>query len=195
MDNAIPDEEKKNLSLPIPHPFVLDKKKVEAIVLGADPTNFTDNHQFKILDFVFGVGSDEPGYFRNIQTNLNAIGLHLEDLYIQNVVRNYLGSVTDKNKYWEIFADYWIEALQKELMDLDPRRNIPALITAESIMKYLVNDHYNLAKPSEIYSSSCIPVPANNNKLKRPLIPFYRHPRYQLSRNPEYAQSLKQLFH
>ena len=36
-----------------------------------------------------------------------------------------------------------------------------------------------------------IPIPARDNKLSRPLIPLFRHSKYNLSNWKEYAQNIK----
>jgi len=62
--------------------------KIKAFVLGCDPTNFSDIGKTVELDYVFGIGRDHR-YFSGILSNLQLLGLHLEDLYIQNLVIEY----------------------------------------------------------------------------------------------------------
>jgi hypothetical protein len=69
-----------------PKPFVFNKKQVKAFVLGADPTNFSNSGNPVELTYAFGIGQDDR-YFRDIQENQNSLGLHLEDVYIQNLFR------------------------------------------------------------------------------------------------------------
>ena len=46
-----------------PTPFYYNPKKVEAIVLGADPSNFSDKGERKRLTKVFGIGDGDARYF------------------------------------------------------------------------------------------------------------------------------------
>jgi len=180
-----------------PKPFCLNKKNFKAFVLGADPTNFSDNGNPKQLEYAFGILSDEPRYFSGILKNLNQIGLHLEDVYVQNMVQEYLKDETSKNKEWEKYAEQWITSLISELNQIDPNKTKPILVTAERIMKFLVNDNYKLPAAKEIYSDkskALYYITPNNNKLKRSLIAFYRHPTYNLLKKINYSSLLNKEF-
>ena len=87
-----------------PSPFCFNIKRIKAIVLGADPSNFTDNGNTKVLTKAFGIGDGEPGYFRDILKNLKRIGLSLEDIYVDNLIQVYLNSETSKNTDWNKIA-------------------------------------------------------------------------------------------
>lgn len=180
-----------------PNCFCLNKKTFKIFVLGADPTNFTDNGKPKQLAYVFGILSDEHRYFSRILKNLNQIGLHLEDVYIQNAVPEYLKDETTKNKEWETYAEKWLPELKAEFDKVNPGRRKPVLVTAERIMKFLVNDGYKLPKAKIIYSKEAetlFVVKAKDNKLNRPLYAFYRHPSYALTNKMKYCKLLsKQL--
>lgn len=166
--------------------------EIKAILLGADPTNdgIQSNKGLKILDTVFGIGSDFEKYFFAPQLiNLNVIEVKKENLYIQNVCRNYFKEQTSENKKWEDVANIWLPYLKKELSFLDD--NIPVFVTAERIMKLLVT---KVPSAKDIYSF--------NNKfqffstdLNRKILPLYRHPSYALSNNrwPGYTKYLKQI--
>ncbi|PKP31017.1 MAG: hypothetical protein CVT99_11030 [Bacteroidetes bacterium HGW-Bacteroidetes-16] len=176
-----------------PNPFCLNKKSFKAFVLGADPTNFSDNGNPKQLEYVFGILSDEPRYFSGILKNLNLIGLHMEDIYVQNLIPVYLESETAKNKDWEVHATIWIPKLIEEFDQVNPGRKKPVLVTAERIMKFLVNEDFILPKAKDIYEESntgLFVVKPKDNKLGRPLYAFYRHRAYDLFKNIYYRELL-----
>jgi hypothetical protein len=62
-----------------PQPFCFNPAKIKALVLGCDPTNFSDNGKPVELTYVFGIGQYHR-YFFDILYNLQLLGLHLEDL-------------------------------------------------------------------------------------------------------------------
>lgn len=176
-----------------PKPFCLNKKRFKAFVLGADPSNFSDHGRPKKFEFVFGILSDEPRYFIGILRNLQEIGLHLEDVYVQNIISEYLKEETTKNKDWEEHADRWLLSLRSELDLVDPGRKNPVLITAERIMRFLIFKSYKLPSAKEIYSNNAevlFCIKPKDNKLNRPLLAFYRHPSYSLNRNRNYCELL-----
>jgi len=174
----------------LPEPFV-GENQLKAILLGADPTNdgIKAERGLKQLKTVFGINSEFERFFFNPQkTNLNAIGLKKNDLYIQNVCRNYFKDPTSENKSWNEIAKIWIPYLIKELGSLDD--GLPVLITAEKIMKLFVPE---IPGASVIYNLNHKP-PFYSVDLKRYLIPFYRHPSYLLSKNwDSYRKYIKQL--
>jgi len=171
-----------------PKPFYINKNKIKAFVLGADPTN-----PAKIeIEYVFGINSGDRRYFASIERNLNAIGLTIDDLYVQNLVQEYLNEPTAENKNWEKDAERWFPLTKKEFDEIDPSGKLPVLVTAERIMKFLYPE---TPKAKDIYSGLVkIPVAGNLNKLERPLIPLYRHFNYELSRCPEYQKLLRAYF-
>jgi hypothetical protein len=171
-----------------PKPYYFKKSKIRVFVLGADPS--TDS---KIeFEYVFGINSGDRRYFAGIERNLLAIGLSIENIYVQNLIQDYLPSETSKNKEWEKYAEKWLPITQKEFNKIDPSKEIPVLVTAERIMRFLYSE---VPKAKEIYSGS-IEVPFLNNKLNRPLIALYRHYNYSLTRieNGMYASRLKEIF-
>jgi hypothetical protein len=180
-----------------PKPFFYNRKKIKTFVLGADPTNFSDGGKPKQIEYVFGILSDEPRYFSSILKNLNLVGLHLEDVYVQNLVQEYLQDETSKNKNWEDYAVYWLKKLKKEFDEVNPKKNIPVLVTAERILKFLVNRDVKLPAASIIYSNnadSLFYVKPNDNKLGRTLFAFYRHPAYSLKFKNQYRTLLAEWF-
>ncbi len=178
--------------IPFPKPFCFDEKRVKAIVLGADPTNTKENTQFAT---VFGIGSGDGRYFRDILSNLKLVGLGLETVYVQNLCRNYFNEETSKNKLWEKAAKFWIPRLKDELVKIPA--DVPVLLTAEIIYKALMNPGQRIVGAAECYSGrATIPIRSETNGLNRPLIPFYRNPTYRLNdpRWDTYRRTLKQIF-
>jgi len=177
--------------------FCADMKNFKVFILGADPTNFSGENKNPVqLEYAFGINSGDTRYFDGILRNLSLVGIELEDLYVQNVVPEYLDAETSKNKDWEKKAEEWLPHLRQELDEVDPDKNKPAFVTAERIMKFLVNNDYKLPKASEIYSEdvqNLMYVKPEDNKLGRPLIALYRHPRYNLRSNRHYIGLIKKM--
>lgn len=167
---------------PLPHPYCPpDKNEIKAIILGADPSNFSDNGKTKKVKYVFDIVNGDKRYFNSINQNLKALGLGLENIYAENLVKNYTDSETDSNPKWEMFADKWLPFIIQELDVFDPNRCIPVLVTSKKIFKYLFNpdiipgsisDYYNFIKH--------IPIHSGINKLSRNLIPLSRSYHYSL---------------
>ena len=180
-----------------PKPFCYNKISFKAFVLGADPSNFTDNGKPKMLEYAFGILSDEPRYFDRTFKNLKQIGLHLEDIYVQNVIQEYLKDETSKNKVWEAHAQRWLPKLKKELDSISKAKRKPILVTAERIMKFLVNDDFILPTARDIYfddREDLFIIKPKDNKLKRPLIALYRYSAYGIERNDKYREFLVNMF-
>ena len=180
-----------------PKPFCFNKKKFKAFVLGADPTNFSDHGKPKELEYVFGILSDETHYFSSILNNLNRVGLHLEDVYVQNLIPEYLDKETSKNKDWEKQAEDSFHEIKEEFDSVNPGRRKPVLVTAERIMKFLVNEDFKLPVAKEIYSDDAnelFVVKGKDNKLGRPLMAFYRFQGYSLNKKIHYSKKLKDKF-
>ncbi len=174
-----------------PQPFCFDPTKIKAFVLGCDPTNFSNNGQSVQLKYVFGIGQDHR-YFSDILKNIQLLGLHLEDLYIQNLVTEYQEEETGRNKNWEIKAESYIAARKEEFDKIDPMGIIPVFLTAGRLYNVLLNNGEKKWKASEIYALKTeIPVPPDANKLGRSLIPLYRHYQYNLLKWQDYLNKLK----
>ena len=94
-----------------PKPFCFNKSQVRGFVLGCDPTNFSKNKQITYLHHAFGIG-EHPNYFRLILSNLNNLGLHLEDIYIQNLVQEYQNMETGLNKEFTAKASSLISSIK-----------------------------------------------------------------------------------
>lgn len=174
-----------DLTIPFPEPY-RGAEKLRAILLGADPTNGGIHKGDKQIAFkaVFGLKDGYAEFFRHQLTNLKAINLHVEQLYIQNVCRNYFRQQTSRNKKWDQIADIWLPFLKQELDCLD--KNLPLLITAERIMKVLVPD---VPKAQEFYSLKA-ELPLFSKKLERLVFPLYRHPAYYVINHQDYCKFL-----
>jgi hypothetical protein len=183
---------------PIPSHY-FKGSSVRAFVLGTDPSNFSNGGNTIKLNTVFGLDTGSDKYFKGPIEGLKAIGLSLNDVYVQNLVKNYCSVETGKNKYWHQIADYWIRDLKQEFNDLDPDGKIPVFITAEILYKYLMNKGEVRHTAKQFYTCAVkIPIESSQNKLERPLIPLYRYNRgktnYWLN-NPlwsGYVDSIKQ---
>lgn len=165
----------------------IGKNKIKAILLGADPTNNGTKKSpgRKILKTVFGVNEFEE-FFKPQELNLRSIGLDKDNLFIQNVCRNYFIDETSKNRKWNEIAKLWLEYLINELDIFDPERRIPVLATSEVILKLLSE---KVLKASDIYKH-CIKFDFNETLLGRDIYAFYRHPKYLLHKNVEYKDFL-----
>jgi hypothetical protein len=173
----------------LPEPFC-GKNRIKAILLGADPTNdgIKDNKGLKELSTVFGIGSDfEEFFFGPQMTNLKAINLTKDDLYVQNVCRNYFTEQTTQNNKWQEFAAIWMDFLKEELDRCDPK--LPVLVTAEKILKSLIPF---VPSAEDIYKLRFL-APFYSEKLKRYVFPMYRHPKYMLARDlwQDYREHIK----
>ena len=174
---------KIKLQYPIPSAWCVNEKDVKAVLLGCDPTNnFTH-----CMPFVFFLGSDMSKFdaFKNgFEKDLNVIGLDWNSVYVQNLCKNYFSVESSKNSKWIDAAQYWIPSLIEELGIFDA--SIPVLMTSDLIFKALVEDWEKYGETIDFYTCKVdIPIPANENRLHRPLIPFYR------GRNPAIGKSYR----
>ncbi|MBA7551660.1 hypothetical protein ES705_44208 [subsurface metagenome] len=149
----------------VPQPFCFNKSQVKAFVLGADPTNFSKDNKRVDLYFVFGIGQN-PNYFWKMLLDLNQVGLHLEDLYIQTLLPDYQDKETGKNENFKHKASENAKAIAIEFNAIDPLKKVPVFITAEDVYKAVLNEHEIGFKVEELYSLETeIPVPPDLNKL------------------------------
>jgi hypothetical protein len=164
--------------------------KIRAIVLGADPTHIVEDKPLK-LKVVFGLDQINSEYWLGIQNNLSLISeLQMDNIYVQNVCKNYFTKETSKNEFWpEIAKKVWLPELKIELDSLFDYK-IPVFMTTEIILKISVHDTVKYLTASKIYTE-CLYVEEKDNFLNRKLFALYRHPRYSLSRWPEYCNFLK----
>jgi hypothetical protein len=176
---------------PLPGPYIpADKTKIKAFVLGTDPSNFSDDKKTVKIATVFDIGKDKR-YFDNINSNLQMIGLSLENVYVQNMVRNYMKEETRSNPEWNYFAVKWFGYINEEFDNADPAKQLPVFITAEKLLKFLLNNPFDIGLPKEYYSGTIdIPILPEDNKLERNLIPLYRHPEYRLEKQEYYKNKI-----
>jgi len=179
-----------------PQPFFSDLSKIKAILLGAEPSNNSSKGKTVYLEYVFGINGKDKRYFQMIEKNLSAIGLTRFDIYAQNLVQAYQAEETNNNIHWESIAEKWLSILKNELDQFDKSRKIPVLVTAERIMEFLTMEP--LPTPKEIYKGLADGIlAADENRLGRVLIPFYRHYYYDLSKDEyiSYRDKLRNFFH
>lgn len=176
-----------------PKPFCVNPQNIKAFVLGCDPTAFDKNGARLEFEYVFDLGNDER-YFKGVIDNLNQIGLSLNEVYVQNLITDYLKEETSKNKEWFQLAKSYIENRKQEFNKQDPSGKLPILLTSEVLYKALLKETEQLVKASELYKSpERLPIAANQNLLERPLIPLYRHWNYNLDKWPNYSKHIKNL--
>lgn len=164
------------------------KNNIKSILLGADPTNkgVKNNKGIKELDTVFGISSEfERDFFSPQLTNLRHLGLAKDDLYIQNLCRNYFVEETSKNKHWNDIAQLWIKYLRQEL--IKHNKELPILVTAEKILHAIVP---NKISARELYIHPEKHLPFFSESLGRNVYPLFRNPKYYLSVQPTYKQFL-----
>lgn len=152
---------------------------VKAILLGADPTNdgIPKNRGLKILDKVLGIDGQFESYFFGIQQrNLKAIGLSKNNVYIQNVCRNYFSIQTSENKYWYKTAALWTQHIKKDLESYD--RNIPILATCKEVYTFLTGKSGPF---SDIYNLKIELPSVCSIVFKREVLPLFRGRAYILN--------------
>lgn len=177
-----------------PKPFCINPQNVKAFVLGCDPTAFDSNGNRLEFEYVFDLGKDQR-YFASVLKNLALLGLSLNDIYVQNLISEYQEKETTKNKHWKKAAQSYIQIRKKEFDAINPEKNLPVFLTAHILYELLVNDNLKGYTAEQLYNlEKIIPIQSGNNKLGRPLIPLFRHNKYQLKNWESYTTHLKQLF-
>jgi hypothetical protein len=188
------------MNAPSPHPNKASKLK--AFVLGCDPTAFTKEEKVKKeeerkpipFNVVFELDKGMK-YFGGINANLIEVRLSIDEVYVQNMIADYQNEETAKNKKWKETAKDNIDLRKAEFDKEDPGHTIPVLLTSSHLYDVLLNDNEKRNSPKDIYNSiSEVFIPANKNKLCRPLVPFYRHYKYSMKNQPAYAAKLVKLF-
>ncbi len=168
---------------PFPEPYK-GIGEIKAIILGADPTRIV-NDQPQPFNIVFELDNDKSPYFRNIQKNINLVeGLSMDNIYVQNLCRNYFTKETSDNKQWvDIARNYWSDYLAKELDSMfDP--SVSVLVTTELLLKVCLKTG-KARKAKDIYSQ-CLYIAGEDNLLGSDMFAFYRHYWYSLDRWPTY---------
>jgi hypothetical protein len=194
--NEIKNSEKLSIAchseiIDLPKPSI-GKGPLKAILLGADPTNDGIRKKPGLiqLEFVFGIHTKyEKDFFSPQILNLKAINLTKENLFIQNVCRNYFKVQTSGNKAWESVARIWLPFLKEDLDAFSSQ--IPVLVTADKIMKLLIP---NAPMADDMYNMRIKP-PFHSDILDRDIYPLYRHSKYLLSNSwNEYRTYLTKIF-
>jgi hypothetical protein len=170
---------------PFPEPYK-GSGEIKAIILGADPTRIVKDQPLP-FNMVFELDNDKSPYFRSIRKNIDLLdGLSMENIYAQNLCRNYFNKETSANKAWvDIARNYWSGFLAKEL-DSMFTPSVPVLITTEFILKACIIKG-KVIKANNIYSQ-CLCIAAEDNLFGREMIAFYRHYNYSIDRWPEYRK-------
>jgi len=202
LKSKYPDEIEEVFPFPKSYPENVQTERLKAIYLGCDPSN---NHTNE-LSYVFALGSTPPIFkaFVTVHTNqLKAIGLEWEDVFVQNLCRNYFKKETSKNiSVWKRIAkEYWIEKFRAELDELKIPDTVPVLLSSIYLYDVLVTDKEwkNMSAPEFYTCEVDIPVPADKNLLNRPLIPLYRGKSrvfpvsYYLKNEAHWAQYINQV--
>jgi hypothetical protein len=175
---------------PFPKSFYHDLFEVKAIYLGCDPTNTKFNNRF---EYAFALPDGKKYHFERFveghRTQLEAIELTWEQVYVQNLCQNYFREETGKNlKDWKRATEIWIPIMKEELSRF--KSDIPVLLTSAFLYQVLVKGKKNL--PIDFYKcKQPKPIPGSENVLERPLIPFYRNQKYNVSKWHRYRDLAK----
>lgn len=173
----------------LPEPYCEDIDSVRAIVLGCDPSNKSNDEFNKVFGLDVGLK-----YFRGINSNIKIVGLDKSKLYVDNVCKNYFKKETYKNKrcWIEVAERLWISYLKNELDEVLPRE-VPVLATSDIILKALCYEGIYNNSMNEEYYQKCLYIKENENKLRRRVIPFFRHYKYSLNNWNKYSNFVKEL--
>lgn len=177
--------------IPFPKPYI-GKGDIKAIVIGADPST---NNSLR-FDTVFDLNGEDNRYFSGIKRNLQAIGLSLDNIFVQNFCQNYFTKTSyDQKANWRRASGVWYQFIRDEL-DERYDRSIPLLITSELIMKRYI-DQDIIEKNTYYYDNpEIVPIESNEIISGRKVFPFYRHWKYNLTRSEwkEYRKRLHEYF-
>ncbi len=157
----------------IPNEYSVKSKKVKAILLGADPSNFDSSGKTRVSTHVFNIMGSGSASFNRIRGNLTLTGLSKENLYAQNVVRNYMTVEASQNRLWPSFAELWKPLLKEDLDKLDPQKQLPVFVTEECVMNVMLNSDIERQKAAVNYYVQNIIVKPEDNYLERNLIPCF----------------------
>jgi hypothetical protein len=173
-----------------PKPHIPPKASIKAFVLGCDPTAFDKKRNRRVFNYVFDIEGDK-WYFDGILKNLEAVGLCMDCIYVDNLVTGYQEEETAKNKNWGSIAAREIPLRKQEFDAIDPSgKLLPVFLTSQHLYKVLLNEGIQPKTPTAIYKGA-IPVKAEDNKLGRPLVALYRHYKYAVDKHPVYQEMIK----
>jgi hypothetical protein len=183
----------------MPPPAAWEAANPKAFVLGCDPTAFYTDADGKryplVFKHVFDLGGPDLRYFSAIRKNLVELDLDfVTEIYVQNLVVDYQPDETTKNKNWNNEALKSIEQRKKEFDDVDPNHRVPVLLTSERLYKVLMNAGEPLLTAKKLYEQESVMIPADKNKLGRPLIALYRHPKYNYNNQEPYFKRVREAF-
>lgn len=175
----------------LPKPYK-GKDTTKAILLGTDPGNYSKG-ETRMLEYVFGLEDIKTPYFREINRNLEALNnLSLDNLYVQNICKNYFNCDTFDNKHWKEVAQLWLPFITEEL-NTEYSKDIPILISTEIILEVILKESGS-KKNAEHYYSNLVFIDSEENIFKRTVIPFYRHYKYNLSNWDGYRDKVDNYF-
>jgi len=176
---------------PFPLPFV-GNDKIKAILLGTDPGNQVKGETKHFIK-VFGLENANTPYFTQISSNIRLLNnLGIENIYVQNVCKNYFNCNAYNNPHWlSIARDIWLPLLKNELDYLFDRQ-IPVLLSTELILNLIINDKKKI--PAKFIYENQVFIFEKENYLERTLIPFYRHRNYSLEQWNAYKCKIESYF-
>lgn len=176
-----------------PKPHIPENPR--AFVLGCDPTAFDKNGNRLEIKTVFNIlEKEDKRPFSRTHLNLQALILGLNDVYVQNLVTQYLEKETSQNKkLWKQKARESIADRKKEFDKVDPSGQLPVFLTSWLLYEVILNDDLKPKTPKMLYEAAEI-IPGSQNQLGRPLIPLFRHQLYKLSKWEEYTEKVKEFF-
>jgi hypothetical protein len=175
----------------LPKPYV-GSESIKAIMLGTDPGNYIKGETL-FFDYVFALENSNSPYFREIQKNIDVLGkLSLENLYVQNLCKNYFNCDASNNNHWKEVAEIWLPHIISEF-DQQLDKNVPILVSAEIILDVILKNP-RTKKQAEDYYSDVIFIDKEENHFGRTLIPFFRHHKYNLSNWDKYREALDSYF-
>jgi len=172
---------------PFPEPYI-GSGEIKAIILGADPTRMVNGNP-QPFNVVFELDNERSPYWRGIGKNIGLLDdLTMDNVYVQNLCRNYFWKETSQNENWTTIArNYWISVLNEELDRRFPP-TIPVLMTTEFILQAcLLNAPMH--KAHEIYND-CLSYSWKDNLFGREVLALYRHHAYSLDKWSAYARFL-----
>ena len=172
---------------PFPEPYI-GSGEIKAIILGADPTRMVNGNP-QPFNMVFELDNERSPYWRGIGKNIGLLDdLTMENVYVQNLCRNYFWKETSLNENWtNIARNYWISVLNEELDSQFPP-TIPVLMTTEFILHACLANA-PMHKARDIYNDS-LSYSWKDNLFGREVLALYRHHAYSLDKWPAYARFL-----
>lgn len=222
----------------LPKPFCEDIQNVKLIVLGCDPSqkDFIKTSSDKYFNTVFSLSQKDKemnrivrkkayNYFSGINTNIKQLGVEKNEIYVENICKNYLNKETSKffnssrvysryikmndierqeNKYIlkeEYENNIWINIAKLWIDNLKEELSVididvPVLLTSQYQILLLVGPHkYQHIKSMKEYYDNYVIIEAKDNILGRTLIPCSRHYKYHLKKHPEYCNFIRKLIH